>query len=341
MASLREIKDRIGSVRSTLKITSAMKLVASAKLRKAQKAIEGMRPYENALTDILVAARYGGISPEPLVAANPAPQSTAVPQREEGSFSEGSAAAGFVASNPVPASAGSEDGSRGKDSSASKGKTAVVAIASNSSLCGAFNANIVRETLKTIRACEGGVEVYPIGRKMVEALRRAGYTNPTDYNDLIGHPAYEKSAALARSLSERYQRGELGRVVLVYNRFVSTSTQEPTVESYLPFDAAGWGGDSPVMPANDEGVRLANDDYLLEPDARALVDQLLPQVMILKFHAAILDSAAAEQAARTIAMQTATDNAEDLLGELTLEYNKGRQQKITAEILDLLGGAAN
>ena len=231
----------------------------------------------------------------------------------------------------------------------------MVAIASNSSLCGAFNANIVRETLKTIRACEGGVEVYPIGRKMVEALRRAGYTNPTDYNDLVGHPAYEKSAALARSLSERYQRGELGRVVLVYNRFVSTSTQEPTVESYLPFDAAGWGGDSPVKPANDEGVKPANDervmlaqdgvtvndDYLLEPDAQALVDQLLPQVMILKFHAAILDSAAAEQAARTIAMQTATDNAEDLLGELTLEYNKGRQQKITAEILDLLGGAAN
>ena len=217
----------------------------------------------------------------------------------------------------------------------------MVAIASNSSLCGAFNANIVRETLKTIRACEGGVEVYPIGRKMVEALRRAGYTNPMDYNDLIGHPAYEKSAALARSLSVRYQRGELGRVVLVYNRFVSTSTQEPTVESYLPFDAAGWGGDSPVKPANDEGVKPANDDYLLEPDAQALVDQLLPQVMILKFHAAILDSAAAEQAARTIAMQTATDNAEDLLGELTLEYNKGRQQKITAEILDLLGGAAN
>ena len=112
MASLREIKDRIGSVRSTLKITSAMKLVASAKLRKAQKAIEGMRPYENALTDILVAAQYGGISPEPPVAANPAPQSTAVPQRVGGSFSEGSAAAGFVASNPVPASAGSEDGSR-------------------------------------------------------------------------------------------------------------------------------------------------------------------------------------------------------------------------------------
>ena len=322
MASLREIKVRIGSVRSTLKITSAMKLVASAKLRKAQKAIEGMRPYERTLAEILAAV---------------SPGRTGEPASRLPSSLPAGAGTGAVATAPAAA----EPSPSGIAGSAVPGPTAVVAIASNSSLCGAFNANIVRETLKTIRACEGGVEVYPIGRKMVEALRRAGYTNPMDYNDLIGHPAYEKSAALARSLSERYQRGELGRVVLVYNRFVSTSTQEPTVESYLPFDAAGWGGDSPVKPANDEGVKPANDDYLLEPDAQALVDQLLPQVMILKFHAAILDSAAAEQAARTIAMQTATDNAEDLLGELTLEYNKGRQQKITAEILDLLGGAAN
>jgi len=209
------------------------------------------------------------------------------------------------------------------------GITAVVAISSNSSLCGAFNANVIRKALETIRGCEGAVEVYPVGRKMVEALRRAGYTADADYNDLIGHPSYEKSAALARRLSERYEAGELGRVVLVYTRFVSTSTQEPTAEEYLPFE---YGGVSAETPA-DAG------DYLLEPDAAAMVAQLLPQVMILKFHAAILDSAAAEQAARTLAMQTASDNAEDLLGELTLEYNKGRQQKITAEILDLLGGA--
>ena len=215
-----------------------------------------------------------------------------------------------------------------------KGPTAVVAIASNSSLCGAFNANVIRKTLETLRACEGEVEVYPVGRRMTEALRRAGYTCPADYNDLIGHPAYDKSAALARSLAERYQAGELSRVILVYNRFVSASSQLPTVEPYLPFSAdklAELGAE-----AAPEG-----QDYILEPDAQALIDQLLPQVMMLKFHAAILDSAAAEQAARTIAMQTASDNAEDLLGELTLEYNKGRQQKITAEILDLLGGAAN
>ena len=144
--------------------------------------------------------------------------------------------------------------------------------------------------------------------------------------------------ALARRLAERYERGEIARVVLVYTSFVSASRQEPVAETYLPFSASFAGSadrhsPTPIGESPDE-------EYLLEPDAAALAAQLLPQVMLLKFHAAILDSAAAEQAARTLAMQTATDNAEDLLGELTLEYNKGRQQKITAEILDLLGGAA-
>ena len=310
MASLRETKDRIGSVRSTLKITSAMKLVASAKLRKAQKAIEGMRPYERTLAEILAA---------------------------------------------LPAADGEADSGAGAAAGpATSGKTAVVAIASNSSLCGGFNANVIRKALETIRGCEGAVEVYPIGRKMADALRRAGYTCPTDYNDLIGHPGYDKTVALARQLSERYQAGELSRVVLVYTRFVSASRQVPVAESYLPMDGRDWSeakSASADRPARDfaqqswkglEGAGGSGDmpPYLMEPDAGALVAQLLPQVLMLKFHAAILDSAAAEQAARTLAMQTATDNAEDLLGELTLEYNKGRQQKITAEILDLLGGAA-
>ena len=315
MASLREIKDRIGSVRSTLKITSAMKLVASAKLRKAQRAIEGMRPYERTLAEILDAVG----SARPVVSAPSSPENVAA---------------------------------------AKTGPTAIVAIASNSSLCGAFNANVVRKALETIRDCEGEVEVYPLGRKMAEALRRAGYTSAEDYNDWVGHPSYEKSASLARSLAERYRTGGLSRVILVYNRFVSTSTQTPTVEQYLPFGGIPdqVGDDKGVKVGDDKGVKdgddrsrhsrldresPSTDDYILEPDAQALVDQLLPQVMMLKFHAAILDSVAAEQAARTIAMQTASDNAEDLLGELTLEYNKGRQQKITAEILDLLGGAAS
>lgn len=337
MASLREIKDRIGSVRSTLKITSAMKLVASAKLRKAQKAIEALRPYERTLAEILAAV--GSLRPGAPIARRP-------------SSLPADAGTGFDGANPAAA----EPSLLGASGADITGPTAVVAIASNSSLCGGFNANVVRKALEAIRGCKDGVEVYPLGRKMVEAMRRAGYTADQDYNDLVGHPSYEKSAALARRLAERYQRGELAGVVLVYTRFVSASKQEAIAEQYLPFggipdqvgddEKSSFAGCRGPRKSSIFGVALtgespAANDYILEPDAEALAAQLLPQVMMLKFHAAILDSAAAEQAARTIAMQTATDNAEDLLGELTLEYNKGRQQKITAEILDLLGGSAN
>ena len=310
MASLREIKDRIGSVRSTLKITSAMKLVASAKLRKAQKAIEALRPYERALAEILAAV---------------CPVRPDVPASRLPSSLSAGAETGFDGTNPAAAEA-SPSGNIG---AAVTGPTAVVAIASNSSLCGGFNANVVRKTLETIRGCEGAVEVYPLGRKMTDALRRAGYTADQDYNDLVAHPSYEQSSALARRLAERFERGELARVVLVYTSFVSASRQEPVAETYLPFD--GTNGVIPGLTRNLQAPPSSSvDDYILEPDAAALAAQLLPQVTLLKFHAAILDSAAAEQAARTLAMQTASDNAEDLLGELTLEYNKGRQQKITA-----------
>ena len=287
MASLREIKDRIGSVRSTLKITSAMKLVASAKLRKAQRAIEGMRPYERPLAEILAA-----VGPQ----------------------------AGLNGpARPLPA-----DG-------AAPGKTAVVAISSNSSLCGGFNANVARKALEAIRSCGGGVEVYPVGRKVTDALRRAGYVASEDYNELVAHPAYGTAAQLADTLCARFRSGELSRVLLVYNHFVSAASQVPVCEQYLPFEAA----------PQPEETAAPGTDYLVEPDAAQLVAQLLPQVLMLRFYAAILDSAAAEHAARTLAMQTASDNAEDLLAQLTLEYNKGRQQKITAEILDLLGGSAD
>ena len=288
MASLKETKTRIASVKSTLQITAAMKMVAAAKLHRAQQAIGNMVPYQEKLHEILQDLLVGS---------------------------------GVRASVESPLLTPSDNR-----------RVAIVAFSSNSSLCGGFNANAVRLTLETIRACEGDVEVYPLGRKMADALKRAGYAAAQDGNDLVGHPSYEKSAALARSLAERFQKGEISRVVLVYNRFRSASSQEPVAEDYLPF-----GGEILRCAQDDSGSAA---EYILEPDAEALVAQLLPQVMLLKFHAAILDSIAAEQAARTLAMQTASDNAEDLLGELTLEYNKGRQQKITAEILDLLGGAS-
>ena len=296
MPSLREIKDRIGSVRSTLKITSAMKLVSSAKLRKAQKAIEGLRPYESALNEILSS----------LLAC--------APSVHVATGGHGSAR---------PAAAGSK-------------RMAVVVISSNSSLCGGFNANAIKKAFEVIRSFEAehyAIEVHSLGRKAADAMRKAGYQSPEDYSDLVAHPGYEKTLPLARSLSDRHAAGELEQVVLVYNHFVTTAKQLPVVEQYLPFEFK-------VEKAEIEDEFVDADEYIVEPCAAEVVETLLPQVLMLKFHTAILDSQAAEQAARTVAMQTATDNAEELLGELTLEYNKGRQQKITSEILDLLGGSA-
>ena len=170
---------------------------------------------------------------------------------------------------------------------ASDAPVAVVAFSSNSSLCGAFNANAVHKTLETCAGC-GSVKVIPVGRKMAEAMKKCGYDAEDDHGDIIGKP--------------------------------------PVVEQYLPY----------TIPAKDMPVR--DEDYIFEPDPVELAAQLVPYLLTMKFHAAVLDSAAAEHAARTVAMQTASENAERLLAELTLEYNKGRQEKITSEILDLESG---
>ena len=285
MASLREIKDRIGSVRSTLKITSAMKLVASSKLRKAQKAIEGLRPYEQALDGIL----------------------------------------------SVIATAPSED-----ETPRAGGKTAVVVISSNNSLCGAFNSNVIRTCCELVAGLGDDFVVFPVGKKVAEAMRRrlpSDRLSPVKV-ELLNHSSYDKSSAFAGELRARFDSGEFSKVVLVYNRFVSVSSQKPVVEQYLPFV---WKNDG--VAQDDEKARERRERFIFEPDAEQIAADLLPQLLGLKFHAAILDSTAAEHAARTIAMQTATDNGERLLSELTLEYNKGRQQKITSEILDLVGGS--
>ena len=326
MPSLRETKDHIASVRGTLKITSAMKLVASAKLRKAQKQIETLRPYERELSGIyasLVGAsslrgidlRKTSASLHPSQPFGWAPPSN-VPEGGHG-FSEVNANSAFAPTEG------------GYDLSGESEKVAIVAVASNSSLCGGFNANVARKVQEVAAGCGGDVEVHSLGRKIAEAMRRAGMPSPADYSDLVAHPTYDNITALARELVGRYESGELSRVVLVYSHFVSTAKQVVTVETYLPF-----------VPEVPEGVECCDASaYIVEPSAAEVADQMLPQLMMLKFYAAVLDSAASEHAARMLAMQAATDNANDLLSQLTLEYNKARQQKITAEILDLVGGS--
>lgn len=287
MSALNEIKERIGSVRSTLKITSAMKLVASSKLHKAEADIEAVRPYERALEEIL---------------------------SEVDSFR--SDEEGFTKVSDAP--------------------VAVVALSSNSSLCGAFNANAVHKALDTCAGC-GAVKVIAVGRKMAEAMKKCGYAvDDDDHGDIIGKPDYYKSRTLARELRRRFAEGEFSKVLLVYNRYVSSSTQQPVVEQYLPYITPNAVVRNPERDGSgDAGLA---EDYIFEPDPAELAAKLVPYLLTMKFHAAVLDSAAAEHAARTVAMQTASENAERLLAELTLEYNKGRQEKITSEILDLESG---
>ena len=285
MPSLKEIKGRISSVQSTLKITSAMKLVSSAKLRKAQKAIEAMRPYSESLQGIL----------QNLLLSSPAAAGTGPwAEKREG------------------------------------GDVVIVAIASNSSLCGAFNANIIRKVRELQRDYPEAV-VYSIGRKLADAMRKAGFPSPENLNALAEHPSYEASSALSSRLREDFAAGKIGKVLLVYNHFVSTSRQDPTIETFRP---------AALPVAGESEPSEAPTEYILEPDAQSVLSALYPRVQDLRFFTALLDSAAAEHAARTVAMQIATDNGEDLLHSLTLQYNKSRQQKITSEILDLAGGAA-
>ena len=277
MPTLKETKGRINSVRNTLKITSAMKLVASAKLRKAQQAIESMRPYERQLQRMLEKV-CGSHEPEALV----------------------------------------------DQSDSLRGRKAVVAIASNSAMCGSFNANVIAK-VRSLRS--PGDTVWSIGRKMADAMRRDGFPSPEEMSAVAEHPAYAPVASLVEKLSEEFEKGRYSCVVLVYNHFVSTSRQEPVVEILLP-EGKFVADDSPEREAS----------LIIEPSRKEFLEALVPKTRKLKLYAALLDSSAAEQAARTVAMQTATDNGEDLLEDLTLQYNKGRQQKITSEILDLAGG---
>ena len=325
MPTLKEIKGRIASVRSTLKITSAMKLVSSAKLRKAQNAIEAMRPYQKQLQGILASLEIPGQAGNDGGAVKPGTDRSVMPGHDR-------------ASRPVT----------------------IVAIASNSSLCGGFNANAIAK-VRSIR--RRGDTVYAIGRKMADAMRKDGFTSPEDLLALAEHPAYGPAAALVEKLVEDVEAGRTGAVVLVYNHFVSTARQEPVVEVLVqgqeisPLASLGRNDNEKGRKDNEAGRNEseagrsdkgagsvisseAEKSLIVEPSRAALLDALVPKTRKLKLYAALLDSAAAEHAARTVAMQTATDNAENLLAELTLQYNKGRQQKITSEILDLAGGQA-
>lgn len=342
MSSLKEIKDRIASVGGTLKITSAMKMVASAKLHKAQQAIGNMLPYEKRLHSMLI---------DLMGAVN-----MSAPASEEGS-------ARLVSLSNQPDHAESE-GAYSLMAQRQVHRVAIVAFASNSSLCGAFNSNAIREATAVIneyRASglrDSDIVVYSVGRKMAEAMRKLGFPSPADFTKMSDSPSYEAASALAQELLDGFVSGRFDKVELVYNHYKSTSSQPTTRQTYLPLSLADATADIQVGKITDSAsesdtnrgaepvgapvVRQGSpttEDLIVEPSKEDLIATLLPKVIRLRIFTTLLDSAAAEHAARTVAMQLATDNGNDLLQELTLEYNKGRQQKITSEILDLVGGS--
>jgi len=321
MPSLKEIKTRIASVNSTRKITSAMKMVASSKLHHAQQLIENMLPYESMLEHILKA---------------------------------------FLASMPEARTPLNVERKQLK-------RIALVPFSSNSSLCGGFNANVTKLLQQAVAHYrEQGVTdvvVYPIGRKITEQATKMGLQIGGNFNLLAEKPNAHQCADIATELSEQYAAGELDRVELIYHHFKSAGSQILTRRTFLPIDLSTELGrfsdrdlSSDVVTAKaqeylkkkaakeektkDEAKPL-NDNFLVEPDMETILTTLIPKELNLMMYTALLDSNASEHAARMVAMQTATDNADELLRGLNLQYNKSRQQAITNELLDIMGGSVN
>lgn len=379
MPSLKEIKGRINSISSTLAITSAMKMVAAAKLQKAQMAIQNMLPYERRLYGMLIdlmrtyenmpatAAALGSVEGAAGASAGvPAGTSEAVSAVTSAVTSADSSLEPFAEREPAGAAKAkaTDEVAYSLMTRRQVRRVAIVAFASNSSLCGAFNTNVIREAVAVIneyRASglgDADITVYSVGRKMAEAMKKLGFPSPADFTKMSDSPSYDAASALAQELFDGFVSGRFDKVELVYNHYKSTSSQPTTRQTYLPLSLAdatadlqaGKIADSASESDTNRGaepvgapvVRQGSpttEDLIVEPSKEELIATLLPKVVRLRVFTTLLDSTAAEQAARTVAMQLATDNGNDLLQELTLEYNKGRQQKITSEILDLVGGS--
>ena len=280
--SLKEIKIRIASVTNTRKTTSAMKMVSSVKLRKAQQGIQYAVPYVEQLDHILK-------------------HLSSVPAARKVSP--------LVVEREVK-------------------EVAMVCFSSDSSLCGGFNGNIIKHSralYNELYNIDKTPLVYTVGQKITDAFRKEGLSINTGYADLMQSRSYEQAASLADDLMDMYVNGHLDKVILTYTHFKSAGSQHIVDEVLLPVS----------VPAGE----ALESDYILEPSAEELMKVLLPKVIRTKIYCAILDSYASEQAARVIAMQAATENADKLIGELTLQYNKLRQQAITSEILDLAAGS--
>ena len=294
MASLKEVKTRINSVKSTRKITSAMKMVASAKLHKAQGAIENMLPYQKKLNKILTN----------FLSADLPIESPYVQEREVK-------------------------------------RVAIVVFSSNTSLCGAFNANVIKMMMQTIGEFrtlgQDNILIFPVGKKVDEAAKRMGFKPQEVSPTLSDKPTYQEAAELAHRLMDLYVAGEVDRVEIIYHHFKSMGVQILLRETYLPINLTNVVSEEDRENKEEVQENEIANDYIIEPNAEELIASLIPTVLSQKIFTAAVDSNASEHAARTLAMQVATDNANELIQDLTKQYNKSRQQAITNELLDIVG----
>ena len=282
MANLKEIRTRISSVESTMQITSAMKMVSAAKLKRAQDAILQMRPYANKLTELLVNL------------------SSSLDSSDGGDFS----------------------------SEREISNVLLVPITSNRGLCGGFNANIIKQTLNLIRNDYAGkdVSILSIGKKSSEYFRNNNYNVISSHDEIFADLTYDNIAKVSEDIMQSFLDLKYDKVVLIYNQFKNAATQNVMSENFLP-----------VQSPNDENASIG--DYIFEPEKKEIIQQLIPKSLKTQMFKAVLDSHASEHGARMTAMHKATDNASELKKDLTLSYNKARQAAITAEILEIVGGA--
>jgi F-type H+-transporting ATPase subunit gamma len=284
VATLRDIQRRIRSVQSTQKITRAMKLVAAAKLRRAQERILSARPYASKMAELLGNLVSGQGSEG---AAHPLLEQREGPRRQ------------------------------------------VVIITADKGLAGAFNSNILRRSIEYLRtSSQNDVTLVVVGRKARDFYRRRPYTIKRDMIGFWDKLAYSHAQELADEFMRQYLEGEVDEVHLIYNEFRSVAVQRPVRVQLLP-----------IPKTETEGTAEESVDYIFEPSAESILGDLLPRHVRMQVYKALMESLAGEYGARMTAMEAATKNAKEMIGILTIQYNKARQEKITKELLDIVGGA--
>ncbi len=283
MPSLKDIRKRIASVKSTQQITKAMKMVAAAKLRRAQESIVQARPYADKMRDVI-----GSLSLRVDPSRHPLLLRREVKKRE------------------------------------------ILMITSDRGLCGGYNQNIIREVVHLLKEKEKGIETLQlniIGRKGLDYFKRRDYPIRKEYKNILGDIDYQTVAEVGKDVVAAYEAGEFDELVMVYNHFRSAISQVVTVQKLLPIEPI------PVP----EGTVIT--DYIYEPSEEAILNQLLPRYIEVQLFRAMLEALASEYGARMTAMESATNNASEMIDRLTLDMNRARQAAITKELMEIVGGA--